>query len=229
VPQPRSRRVLHFDSGQAFRAWLGRNHAAAAELWVGFWRKDSGRGGITYPEALDEALCWGWIDGVRVKVKAESYANRFTPRKPRSAWSAANLRRYAELLREGRVAPPGAAAFARRDPSVSQGRVTDLAPAFRKRFREDAAAWAFFEAQPPGYRRVAASWVMDAKQEETRRRRLGVLLEDSGNGLRLALVTGGKRRRSEAAAAAATRRPRRRGGTSSPAPSSGGSRPRRRS
>jgi uncharacterized protein YdeI (YjbR/CyaY-like superfamily) len=209
--------VLHFASGEAFRAWLERYHAAAAELWVGFWRKDSGKGGITYPEALDQALCFGWIDGVRVKVKAESYANRFTPRKPRSAWSAVNLKRYAELLGEGKVAPPGAEAFARRDGSVSQGRITDLAPAFRKRFREDAAAWAFWEAQPPGYRRVAASWVMDAKQEETRWRRLGVLLEDSRNGLRLALVTG------------ARRPPRRRGGTSSPAPSSGGSRTRRRS
>jgi len=188
-----------FKDQAAFRAWLSKNHAAATELWVGFYNKASGKSAMTYAQAVDESLCWGWIDGIKKKVDEERYTNRFTPRKPVSKWSTVNLRRYAELLAEGRVALPGAEAFARYDPA-KQGDYSfearpDAFPAELERaFRKEKTAWAFFQAQPPGYRRTAIHWVSSAKREETRLRRLAQLVEVSREGERLPQISGAPRR-----------------------------------
>ncbi len=181
--------IEYFRSGEEFRAWLREHHADRAELWVGFHRKGSGTPSITYAEALDEALCFGWIDGVRRKVDDQRYTNRFTPRKPKSNWSAVNVRRVRELIDAGRMAPAGLKAFEARDPGnpegiLAPGRTHALDPAYEERFRANAAAWEFFQAQPPGWRRNAVGWVMSAKQEETRLRRLETLIRNAAEGIR---------------------------------------------
>lgn len=191
----------HFRSPAAFRRWLGANHATADELWLGFWNKKSGRGGLTYPEAVDELLCFGWIDGVKKKVDDERYTNRITPRKPRSKWSDANLRRYGELDAEGRIAEPGRAARARFDPSKHtpysfEGKATELSPDLRAEFQAHAEAWRSFRDQPPGYRRTAIHWVMSAKRAATRERRLRQLVEVSSRGGRLPQISGRRARPS---------------------------------
>ena len=190
----------HFRSAAAFGAWLEKNHAKASELLVGFYKKDSGKGGITYGEALHEALCWGWIDGVRRKVDDVSYSIRFSPRKQNSKWSKVNLEHYARLAAEGRIRPPGAEAFARFDPKKQtpysfEARVTAFPPELRRRFEAEKEAWAFFQAQPPGYRRTATHWVTSAKREETRLRRLAELIEVSTDGIRLPQVSAQPRRK----------------------------------
>ena len=191
-----------FSSQAAFRAWLEKHHGRAPELWVGFWNKASGRKGMTYSEAVDEALCWGWIDGVKKKVDAERYTNRFTPRKAVSTWSDLNLRRYAELEAVGRVAPPGKEAFARFDPSKhrvpsSEARPDAFPPELEREFRRHPEAWTFFATQPPGYRRIAIGWVTAAKREDTRLRRLAQLVQGSEAGERLAMLGGGAARKRE--------------------------------
>ncbi len=193
--RPTAHDPKHFRTPAALRRWLETNHATKDELWIGFWKKDSGRGGITYPEALDELLCFGWIDGVRKRVDEERYTIRLTPRKPTSKWSEVNLRRYVALEAEGRIAEPGREARARFDPSKhtpysSEARVTKLAPELRRTFEANADAWRFFQAQPPGYRRTAVHWVMSAKRPETRERRLRQLVEVSTEGRRLPQIGG---------------------------------------
>jgi uncharacterized protein YdeI (YjbR/CyaY-like superfamily) len=183
-----------FRNAAGFRRWLEKHHSSAQELWVGFYRKDASRRGITYPEAVDEALCFGWIDGIRKSLDAESYTNRFTPRKPQSNWSNVNTRRVAELTAEGRMHPAGLKAFAAREASragVYSFENRDAAKFSREqeaRFRGNAGAWAFFKTQPPGYRKTAIWWVVSAKREETREKRLATLIEDSSNGLRIAML-----------------------------------------
>jgi len=184
-----------FRDQAAFRAWLSKNHDRVAELWVGFYNKASGKSAMTYPQAVDESLCWGWIDGVKKKVDAERYTNRFTPRKPVSKWSDVNLRRYAELDAEGRIAAPGRAAFARFDPEKHraysfEARPQAFPPELEKAFRKEKKAWAFFSDQPPGYRRTAIHWVSSAKREETRLRRLAKLAAHSAAGERLPEISG---------------------------------------
>lgn len=182
---PTSERPLFFASPARFRQWLAKSHARAAELWVGFYRKDSGRPSITWPESVDEALCFGWIDGIRKKVDDESYKIRFTPRRPKSIWSAVNIGRVAVLTHEGRMQPAGIAAFARREEATSaiysfENRESARLPAADEReFRRDPAAWEFFQRQPPGYRRLAAWFVISAKRPETRRKRLDRLITTS--------------------------------------------------
>ncbi len=178
-----------------FRRWLERNHASAAELWVGFWKKGAGKAGMGYDEAVEEALCFGWIDGLVRGRDAESYVQRFTRRKPKSIWSAINLRKVEALERAGRMAPPGREAHAQRDPKRAnlysfENRDVVLSPAFAKRFKASKAARKFFEAQPPGYRRIAAFWVMSAKREETRERRFAQLMADSQRGVRIPQLAG---------------------------------------
>lgn len=181
--------VTWFDSAAAWRAWLEENHATATEIWVGL-RKKHVPVGITWPEAVDEALCFGWIDGLAHGVDSDGYAQRFTPRKRTSNWSAVNLKRIAELMAEGRVHPAGMQAWEARDParseqySFEQGEIA-LDPGMRARFEGHPAAWAWFQAQPPGYRRQATWWVTSAKKPETRERRLATLIEDSANERRL--------------------------------------------
>ena len=183
---------VFFASGDEWRAWLAEYHVAT-ELLLGFHKKASGKGGITYAEALDEALAFGWIDGVRKSLGAESYTIRFSPRRAGSVWSAVNIQRVEELTALGRMAPPGLAAFAVRDEAKSrqysyEQRARGLDPAYEAQVEANAAAWAFWQAQPPGYRRNASWWVMSAKREETRQRRLATLIEDSAAGRRIAAV-----------------------------------------
>ena len=188
---PPGAKVRHFRSAAELRRWLERYHAEATELWVGFHLKAAGLGGPSYGEALDEALCAGWIDGVRYKVDAASYTIRFTPRRPGSVWSKVNVGHVERLTAAGRMRPPGLAACQARLAHKTgvyafEQRPQDLSPPLRRRFQADAAAWAFWEAQPPGYRRTAAWWVVSAKQEATRLRRLATLMDDSAHGRRIA-------------------------------------------
>lgn len=180
-----------FATPAALRAWLARHHDSVRELWVGYYRKDSGRRSITWPESVDEALCYGWIDGIRKKVDEISYKVRFTPRRPKSAWSNVNIARVEVLTREGRMQSAGLAAFARREESNSSRysfenrRHAKLSAADEEIFRRDSAAWKFFAAQPPGYRRIAAWYVISAKRAETRQRRLERVIATSREKRRL--------------------------------------------
>ena len=190
-------KTKHFKSAAAFRIWLEANHASAAELWVGIYRKSSGLGGLTYPEALDEALCFGWIDGVRKRVDELSFTQRFTPRKPRSNWSLVNIRHFERLKKAGRVKPAGLKAFAARSHGKSgvysfENKPRRLSPKLERQFKSAKTAWDFFQQQPPGYRRVSSFWIMSAKQEETRQCRLAQLIADSAQGRRLDMLGGGK-------------------------------------
>jgi uncharacterized protein YdeI (YjbR/CyaY-like superfamily) len=184
----------YFRTPAEFRRWLEKHHGDTAELLVGLHKKGSGEPSLTYPEALDEALCFGWIDGVRKSVDETRYTIRFTPRKPDSKWSAVNIRKAEALKAAGRMRPPGLAAFDGRNPAKAgysfEERPHDLDPAYEARFRAHSKAWAHFQAQPPGYRRTAIFWVMSAKKDETRLRRLGQLIEISAQGERLGIVGG---------------------------------------
>ena len=184
---------VFFKSPTDFRDWLARHHADSGELLVGFYRKESGRGGIAYPEALDEALSFGWIDGVRKRLDAEAYTIRFTPRKPGSTWSAVNIARVGELTARGLMQPPGLRVFQERDERKTrqysyEREQAELHPALDAALRANPKASAFFDAQPPGYRRITAFWVMSAKKEETRARRLAHLIERSASGARIDLL-----------------------------------------
>ena len=191
--------VQFFDSAADFRAWLLAHHESAAEFRVGFYRKDSGRRGLNYPEAVDQALCFGWIDGVRRSVDSTSYANRFTPRKAGSNWSAVNVKRVGELSALGLMHASGLHAFEARDPTRSQeysyeGRTPELDGAYAERLRANPDAWAYFQAQTPWHRRTAGWWVVSAKKEETRLKRLVTLVEDSAAGLWIGPLRRGQRR-----------------------------------
>jgi uncharacterized protein YdeI (YjbR/CyaY-like superfamily) len=179
----------YFESQAAFRAWLAANHDSPAELWVGFYKKASGRPSITYREALDEALCFGWIDGVRQSVDGDRFRQRFTKRRPGSLWSAVNVRRMESLIAEGRVAAPGLAAFEARDPAAPQASRERMPASFNDEYeamlKARPGAWEFLQVQPPGYRRMAAAMVMSAKREETRQRRLELLITACERGVRL--------------------------------------------
>jgi len=183
---------LFFATPAAFRRWLASNHAKAKELWVGFHKKDSGEPSITWPESVDEALCFGWIDGIRKSIDAKSYKIRFTPRRRDSPWSNVNTKRAGELIDEGRMKPAGRKAFEARQEkrsgvySFEQKDSPRLTAAQAKRFRADRKAWGFFSSQPAGYRRLTIWWIVSAKREETREKRLSTLIADSAAGLRIA-------------------------------------------
>jgi uncharacterized protein YdeI (YjbR/CyaY-like superfamily) len=187
-----------FTSPAQFREWLEKNHSTATELLVGFHKKGSGKKSITYSEALDEALCFGWIDGVRRSLDETSYTIRFTPRKPRSIWSLINVRHVERLQKQGRMHSAGLAAFAQRDPKRTgiysfENRPRELSPEYQKEFAKHKTAWQFFQAQPPGYKRLMTYRVMEAKKEETRLRRLQQLIESSAKGERIGLLTPGNK------------------------------------
>jgi len=177
-----------FATPAEFRAWLERHHADRRELLVGFYKRGSGKPSITWPESVDEALCFGWIDGVRRSLGEDAYTIRFTPRQARSTWSAVNVKRAAELIDAGRMRPAGLAAYeARGDDrtaiySYEQRRHAALEPDQERRFRAVPEAWDWFQARPPWYRRAAIHWVTSAKRPETRERRLQTLIEDSAAG-----------------------------------------------
>ena len=185
-----TRAAVYFRSPEEFRTWLAAHHAKEKELLVGFHRKDTGRPSLTWPESVDEALCFGWIDGVRKRVDETRYTIRFTPRRRTSIWSAINIARVAELRKQGRMQPAGLAAFAARDEKKSaiysyENRPRALAPEYEKVLKRDKAAWAFFERQPPSYRKLCAFWIMSAKKEETRQKRLARLIAFSSAGKRV--------------------------------------------
>ena len=186
-PDVRAKRIAYFETAAAFGEWLERHHAAKAELWVGFHRKATGRPSLTWPDSVDEALCHGWIDGIRKRVDEDRYTIRFTPRKPGSIWSAINIRKAKALDAAGRMRPLGLAAFrARRDDrsavySFEQAR-PKLPAAFERIMRKNAAAWAFFRSRTDWYRRTSSWWVVSAKKEETREKRLAVLIACSEAG-----------------------------------------------
>ncbi|HTT19878.1 MAG TPA: YdeI/OmpD-associated family protein [Candidatus Sulfotelmatobacter sp.] len=174
-----------FATPAEWRKWLEKKYSCTQELWVGFYKRDSGRPSITWPEAVDGALCFGWIDGVRKSIDAFSYKIRFTPRKPRSIWSAINIKRAKELAKLGLLHPAGLAAFEKRDGDRSaiyayeQRRTAQLPRELEKAFRAKNEAWAFFQSQPPWYRRTSTYWVISAKREETRLKRLATLIDCS--------------------------------------------------
>ena len=180
---------VYFASPDAFRDWLEANHAGADELWVGYHKRGTGTPSMSWPESVDEALCFGWIDGVRRSVDAERYAIRFTPRRSGSNWSRVNLARVDALTAEGRMRPAGMAAHEARRPDADEPSVEDrleeLPEPYAAVFRErDPAAWAFFLAQPRSYRRMSIGWILAAKREETRLRRLEQIVEASAAGRR---------------------------------------------
>ena len=177
-----------FATAADFRRWLERNHAKSTELWVGYYKKGTGRKSVTYQEALDEALCYGWIDGVVRRVDDVSYMQRWTPRTPRSNWSEVNIARAARLEAEGRMTEAGRAAFARRDEkrsrleSAERKRAESFTPAQRRALSANRKAKQFLEAQPDWYRRIVSRYVNEAKKPETREKRLATVIADSARG-----------------------------------------------
>ena len=185
---------VHFATAVAFRAWLKKNHATAAEIIVALRKKSAPPPGLTYAEALDEALCFGWIDGVRKRVDELSFTQRFTPRKPTSVWSLINIGHVERLTKAGRMMPAGEKAFAARTAARSgiysfENRPRELSSEFQRRFKSDKAAWKFFEQQPPGYQRLMIFWVMSAKRDQTRARRIARLISASKRGRRVGVMT----------------------------------------
>lgn len=183
-----------FKSQSDFRKWLETHHTSATELWVGYYKKDSGKPSITWPQSVDEALCFGWIDGIRKSIDDLSYKIRFTPRKPPSIWSAVNIKRAGELIEQGLMQPTGLKAFEARQENRSaiysyEQRSPELPAQYQKKLKKDLAAWKFFQAQPPSYRKAANWWVLSAKKEETRLKRLDQLIQYSTRGQRILQFT----------------------------------------
>ena len=194
MPDKQLGRVTYFRSGEEFRAWLARNHASAEELWVGFFKRSADKKGTTYNEALDEALCYGWIDGVRYAVDDQSHKIRFTPRKAKSIWSLVNVRHVERLKKLGKMAEPGLRAFRAREQHRTgiyafEQKRPGLSEKHKKIFRANAAGWKFFSSQAPWYQHTAGYWASSAKQELTRRRRLEKPIKDSDAGRRLDRLT----------------------------------------
>lgn len=179
-----------FPAPADFRAWLEKHHKTTDHLWVGYYKKATKKPSVTWEDTVEEALCFGWIDGIRKSCDDESYMIRFTPRKEKSVWSQRNIDLVERLNAEGRMKAEGLAAFAFKDLHPDSGYATakfdeELTDQMVRRFRETPGAWEFYQDQPPGYRRHTARWVTSAKREETRERRLTTLIEDSKNGLRI--------------------------------------------
>jgi uncharacterized protein YdeI (YjbR/CyaY-like superfamily) len=199
-PQPR-----FFATPEALRKWMHANHEKKSEQWIGFYKTNSGKPSITWPEAVDEALCVGWIDGVRKSLGEDSYMIRFTPRKATSTWSAVNQRRMAVLTAENRVLPAGLAAFEQRKEGKSgiyayeNRKSATLTPEYEKRFRANKKAWKYFSEQPPSYKYTIIWWIITGKQEATRERRLAEMIQYSEKGvwhprMKWATSTTGKKR-----------------------------------
>lgn len=176
-----------FATPAEWRAWLEANHDKAAEISVGFWKRDTGKPSITWPQSVDEALAFGWIDGVRHRIDDESYRIRFTPRRPGSVWSKVNLKRFAELKAEGRITPAGQAAFdvGKRSAYSYEKPPSELTAEETEAFRAHSAAWAYWDACPPGYRKQMVHRITDAKRAETRAKRLAGLIDACARGVRI--------------------------------------------
>lgn len=187
TPKPKPR---FFRTAAEFREWLRKRGQSETELWMGYYKKATGKGGLTYRDALDEALCFGWIDGIVKSIDDESYMQRWTPRKKQSHWSLVNIRRMGALDAAGRLDPTGREAFARRDPEKSARASYEqperyFSPAQLKQLKSNRKAWEHFAAQPPGYQRTVKHWVTSAKQEATRERRLAKLIACGARGERI--------------------------------------------
>jgi uncharacterized protein YdeI (YjbR/CyaY-like superfamily) len=190
---------VYFTSPNEFRRWLTKNHDKVTELWIGMYKVSSGRKGITYKEALDEALCFGWIDGVRKSLDGESYVQRFSPRRAKSYWSAVNTKRVGDLKKLGRMHDAGLAAFERRDKAATarysfERESAAFDAAALKRFKANQTAWRYFESEAPWYRRVVTHWATSAKRPETRQRRLEMLIRDCTAGHRIAGIPQSKKK-----------------------------------
>lgn len=184
---------IFFATPAELRRWFSQNHKTAKELLIGYYKVGSGRPSVTWQQTVDEALCFGWIDGVRRGIDSESYTIRFTPRRTKSIWSAVNIKRVGELTKLGRMKPAGLKAFEARDPkraNLYSGEQRGVAwPAkLEKQFKANKAAWAFFSEQPAGYRKTIGWWVVSAKKEETQQKRLARLIEMSAAGQRVNLI-----------------------------------------
>jgi uncharacterized protein YdeI (YjbR/CyaY-like superfamily) len=180
----------YFSDSSKFRKWLEKNHSNKKELLVGFYKKSSGRPSITWPESVEQALCFGWIDGIRKSIDAERYSIRFTPRNPKSTWSAKNIETVKKLVKTELIAPAGLVAYNNRKDNNSriysfEQRIVKFDPLFEKTFKKNKKAWNNFQLQPPYYRKTVAHWVMSAKKGETRLKRLNRLIKDSGEGLKI--------------------------------------------
>lgn len=190
---------VFFKNAIEMRAWLEAHHATAPELVVGYYKKGAEKTGISYFDSLDEALCFGWIDGVTHGIDEHSYSKRFTPRRAGSVWSAVNIRKAEGLVKRGRMAPAGLRAFEARDPaqtgrySFEQKKAPELSEEYAARFRADRKAWARFQEMPQSYRTAAIHWVTGAKHEETRLRRLATLMWDSRGGRKIAPLAWAKK------------------------------------
>jgi uncharacterized protein YdeI (YjbR/CyaY-like superfamily) len=185
---------IFFESQADLRAWFEAHHADSDELLLGYWKKSAGNdGGVSYREAVDEALCWGWIDGVRRSIDEQRHAQRFTPRRKRSIWSNFNIARFQELEAAGRVTPAGREAFEARSPersgvySFEQGEI-DLDEQMLAEFKQQEAAWAYWQRAPRSYRKPATWWVVSAKRDETKQKRLAQLIECSARGVKVPLL-----------------------------------------
>lgn len=182
---------IFFKSPAEYRSWLERNHDTATELWIGYWRKHTEKPSLTWEQVVEESLCFGWIDGIRKTIDGESFKQRVTPRRSTSMWSQVNIRKVGELTAAGRMHERGHAAFQKRDPkktysgSTIAGDRVPLGPEYVAQLKKNRKAWAFWEAQPPGYRKLAGWYVMSAKQEGTRQRRLAVVMKESEAGRRI--------------------------------------------
>jgi uncharacterized protein YdeI (YjbR/CyaY-like superfamily) len=182
---------IFFDSPEAFYAWLEKHHDTRTEVWVGYRKKHTGKQSLTWSQAVDQALCFGWIDGVLKSIDEDAHRQRFTPRKPASNWSKVNVDKVARLVAEGKMRPAGIAAFERRSAdgsgvySFERDDEAAFEPDQEKRLRANKQAWEFWEAQPPSYRRTATHWVTSGKKQDTRDKRLNELIDDSANGLRI--------------------------------------------
>lgn len=173
-----------------FRRWLEANHEMATELLIGFWKKGSGKPSIDWPQARDQALCFGWIDGVRRSLGDESYTIRFTPRRKGSIWSKVNVARYEALKGDGQMTPAGERAYEENKHKSGlysyEKPLASLAAEEETPFRKNKAAWSYWDNQPAGYRKLVLNWITTAKKPETRVKRLATLIEDSAAGRRIA-------------------------------------------
>jgi uncharacterized protein YdeI (YjbR/CyaY-like superfamily) len=181
---------VFFPTATDFRAWLEENHGTAAELVVGYYKVGSGKASLTWPESVDEALCFGWIDGVRTRIDEESYRIRFSPRRPGSVWSAVNIASAQRLIAAGRMTPAGLIAFEARKENKSgiysyEQRRAELEEPYNSLLQQNEAAWNFFQSQPPSYRKGVSWFILSAKQETTRLKRLEKLIEYSVKGEKL--------------------------------------------
>lgn len=180
-------KATFFTTGKAFREWLSKHHKKADELIVGYYKKATGKPSMTWDESVDQALCYGWIDGIRRRIDDEAYCIRFTPRRPTSHWSDKNIKRMQELIDLGRMQPAGLEAFKKRKESRSrkasyEQKKVALAKSYEQQIKANKAAWADWQKRPPGYKKQISWWVMSAKQEATRQRRLGILIESCAKG-----------------------------------------------